>query len=207
MSFSVWSKSSARATFGSYSINACSWVRLTATLSTPGRLPSAFSIVPVHSEQCSPPMRARMRRRPGKLDGSSLQKRGVDSTVVARFMTVPHCVFGVFDNTRSLYAAQPNCQFFGPIGGLAADVLCCDGPMVNLGANSKVKRKLCNSFGMQWCKPEAHWGRLRVAAWQGQQLCRNSPEYELLLSWLHIPAEKGTELKGQALHQPPSGNQ
>src|SRR6266540_1988315 len=83
MSLSVCSRSSARATLGSYSISACSCVKLTATLSTPGRLLSAFSIVPVHNEQCSPPIRARIRRRPGSLEGSSLQKRGADSTVVA----------------------------------------------------------------------------------------------------------------------------
>src|SRR6266849_4877468 len=83
MCLSVWSRSSACATLGSYSISACSCVKLTATLSTPGRRPSACSIVPVHNEQCSPPIRARMRRRPGRLEGSSLQRRGADSTVVA----------------------------------------------------------------------------------------------------------------------------
>src|SRR5260370_14696323 len=72
-------------------MSACSWVRLTATLSTPGRLPSAFSIVPVHNEQCSPPMWARIRRRPGSLDGSSLQKCGAASTAVAALI-----IFGPF---------------------------------------------------------------------------------------------------------------
>ena len=86
MSFSVFSKSSARATLGSNSISACSWVKLTATLSTPGRLPSAFSIVPVHNEQCSPPIWARIRRRPGILEGSSLQEWGAVSMVAATFI-------------------------------------------------------------------------------------------------------------------------
>src|SRR5579875_1704 len=89
MSLSVCSRSSARATLGSYSISACSWVKLTATLSTPGRLPSAFSIVPVHNEQCSPPIRARIRRRPGSLEGSSLQKRGADSMLAAVLTRIP----------------------------------------------------------------------------------------------------------------------
>src|SRR5258708_22104399 len=83
MSRRVCSNCSGRATAGSYSISACSWVKLTATLSTPGRLPSAFSIVPVHNEQCSPPMCARIRRRPGSFEGSSLQKPRAVSTVVA----------------------------------------------------------------------------------------------------------------------------
>src|SRR5439155_1855141 len=83
MSLSVWRRASARVTLGSNSISACSCVKLTATLSTPGRLPSAFSIVPVHNEQCSPPIRARIRRRPASLEGSSLQKRSADSTVIA----------------------------------------------------------------------------------------------------------------------------
>lgn len=42
----------------------------------------AFSIVPVHKEQCSPPMRALIRRSPGFSDGSSLQKRSADSAVI-----------------------------------------------------------------------------------------------------------------------------
>src|SRR5713101_4473819 len=86
MSISVCSRSSARVTLGSYSMSACSWVRLTATFATPGSRLSAFSIVPVHNEQCNPPMRARIRRRPGSLDGSSLQKRGAVSTVATAFI-------------------------------------------------------------------------------------------------------------------------
>ncbi len=60
---------------GSYSTSACSWVRLTATLSTPGLRLSAFSMVLVQSEQWSPPMRARMRARSGRFAGSSVQSR------------------------------------------------------------------------------------------------------------------------------------
>ena len=58
---------------GSYSTRACSWVRLTATLETPGLRPRAFSSVPVHSEQCRPPMRARNRARPSAPTVSSSQ--------------------------------------------------------------------------------------------------------------------------------------
>src|SRR3546814_9137947 len=72
---------------GSYSMSACSWVRLTATLSTPFCRPGAFSIVPVHSEQCSPPRRARIRDRPGRAEGSSLQSSGALSAVVVAVMT------------------------------------------------------------------------------------------------------------------------
>src|SRR5260221_14313774 len=64
---------SGRATTGSYSTSACSCVRLTATLSTPGSRPSAFSMVPVQSEQWRPPIRARILRRSGRVEGSSLQ--------------------------------------------------------------------------------------------------------------------------------------
>src|SRR5579884_4143638 len=83
MSLRVLRTWSGRATCGSYSTSACSWVRLTATLSTPGRRPKAFSIVPVHSEQCSPPMRARIFLRPGRLDGSSLHSRSARSGAAA----------------------------------------------------------------------------------------------------------------------------
>src|SRR5258708_11242696 len=48
-------------TVGSYSTSACSWVRLTATFSTPSSRQRAFSRVPVQSEQCSPPILARKR--------------------------------------------------------------------------------------------------------------------------------------------------
>src|SRR5579884_2315084 len=75
ISRSVPSSCSGRTSAGSYSTSACSWVRLTATRSTPGRRPSAFSIVPVHSEQWSPPIRARICFRPGRLEGSSLHRR------------------------------------------------------------------------------------------------------------------------------------
>ncbi len=75
-------RSSGLAIAGSYSTSACSCVRLTATLSTPGTRPSAFSIVPGHNEQCSPPMRARILFRPGLGAGSSIQgwKCGVCSS-------------------------------------------------------------------------------------------------------------------------------
>src|SRR6266849_6456208 len=109
MCLSVCSRSSACATLGSYSISACSCVKLTATLSTPGRLPSAFSIVPVHNEQCSPPIRARIRRRPGTFEGSSLQKCGVDSTVVAvLMMTTPFQCQGLSClSPKAIFASQP----------------------------------------------------------------------------------------------------
>src|SRR5216683_3146365 len=73
MSRNVCSKRSGRATAGSYSTSACSCVRLTATLSTPGMRPRAFSMVPVHSEQCRPPILARIFFRSGRLVGSSVQ--------------------------------------------------------------------------------------------------------------------------------------
>src|SRR5262249_1899219 len=60
----------------------CSCVRLTATLSTPGSRPRAFSMVPVQSEQCSPPIRARIFRRFGLVDGSSLHGSNVESPVI-----------------------------------------------------------------------------------------------------------------------------
>src|SRR5712691_3496712 len=72
MSRRVCSNCSGWATAGSYSTSACSCVRLTATLSTPGSRPSAFSIVPVHREQWRPPIRARIFRRSGLAEGSSL---------------------------------------------------------------------------------------------------------------------------------------
>src|SRR6266849_3872287 len=61
MSRSVSKNSSGRITVGLYSTSACSCVRLTATFSTPGSRPRAFSSVPVQSEQCSPPILARKR--------------------------------------------------------------------------------------------------------------------------------------------------
>src|SRR5713101_2984425 len=61
MSRSVSKRSSERITVGSYSTRACSCVRLTATFSTPGSRPRAFSRVPVQSEQCNPPILARKR--------------------------------------------------------------------------------------------------------------------------------------------------
>src|SRR5215472_15380110 len=72
---------SGRATAGSYSTNACSCVRLTATLSTPGNRPSAFSIVPVQREQWRPPMRARIFRRFALADGSSLHSSNAEAAV------------------------------------------------------------------------------------------------------------------------------
>src|SRR6266542_1919571 len=81
MSRRVCRNCSGRATAGSYSTSACSCVRLTATLSTPGNRPSAFSIVPVHREQWRPPIRARTFRRLGLADGSSLHR--LDVKVVA----------------------------------------------------------------------------------------------------------------------------
>src|SRR5216684_3507766 len=82
MSRSVCSNCSGRATAGSYSTSACSCVRLTATLSTPGNRPSAFSMVPVQSEQWRPPIRARTFRRSGLADGSSLQGVNVEADLV-----------------------------------------------------------------------------------------------------------------------------
>src|SRR5262249_10820783 len=43
---------------------------------------------PVQSEQCSPPIRARMRARSGRLEGSSVQGRNAVSAVVAIAMAV-----------------------------------------------------------------------------------------------------------------------
>src|SRR5713101_1876916 len=77
MSRRICSKRSGRATAGSYSTSACSCVRLTATLSTPGMRPRAFSMVPVHSEQCRPPILARIVFRSGRLVGSSVQAMAV----------------------------------------------------------------------------------------------------------------------------------
>src|SRR5262249_17052354 len=74
---------SGRATAGSYSTSACSCVRLTATLSTPGNRPSAFSIVPVQREQWSPPIRARIFRRLALADGSSLHGLKLEAVCVA----------------------------------------------------------------------------------------------------------------------------
>src|SRR5713101_7218769 len=81
MSRRVCSNWSGRAMAGSYSSNACSCVRLTATLSTPGNRPSAFSMVPVQREQWRPPIRARTFRRSGLPDGSSLH--GVNAEAVS----------------------------------------------------------------------------------------------------------------------------
>src|SRR5712692_6716880 len=83
MSRRVCSNWSGRAMAGSYSTNACSCVRLTATLSTPDIRPSAFSMVPVQSEQWRPPIRARIFMRSGLADGSSLHGRKLDEVVVA----------------------------------------------------------------------------------------------------------------------------
>src|SRR6266545_3100981 len=88
MSRRVCNKTSGRATCGSYSTRACSWVRLTATLSTPGIRPSAFSMVPVQSEQCRPPIRARIFRRSGLAEGSSLQRLNVEAVAVEAVISV-----------------------------------------------------------------------------------------------------------------------
>src|SRR5712691_12701531 len=85
---------------GSNSTSACSCVRLTATLWTPGSRPTAFSIVPVHSEQCSPLILARNRERPPAARPSSTQY-GVDavgSIVATLLMTLPsYLVTGLLD--------------------------------------------------------------------------------------------------------------
>src|SRR5215467_4227712 len=86
MSRRVCRNCSGRATAGSYSTSACSCVRLTATLSTPGNRPSAFSIVPVQSEQWRPPMRARIFRRFALADGSSLHGVKPEAVCVATFI-------------------------------------------------------------------------------------------------------------------------
>src|SRR5260221_3729860 len=94
MSRRVCSKSSGRATAGSYSTSACSCVRLTATWSTPGIRLSSFSRVPVQSEQWRPPIRARIFLRPGRVEGSSLQGWTVDAMVVAVISHLQSLRFG-----------------------------------------------------------------------------------------------------------------
>jgi hypothetical protein len=51
-------------------------------LSTPGIRPRAFSIVPVQSEQCRPPILARIFLRSGLAEGSSLQRSNIDAVAV-----------------------------------------------------------------------------------------------------------------------------
>src|SRR6516164_11506935 len=92
MSRSVCRNCSGRATAGSYSTSACSWVRLTATLSTPGIRPRAFSIVPVQREQCNPPMRARIFLRFGLTEGSSVHGVKVEAVADAMFIVFPRIV-------------------------------------------------------------------------------------------------------------------
>ena len=107
MSRRVPSSASGRTTAGSYSISACSCVRLTLTLSTPAWRPRAFSMVPVQSEQCSPPMRARMRARSDRLAGSSLHRGAPAASDVADDMDAPSAgvrrddvVTGLLDRDR-----------------------------------------------------------------------------------------------------------
>src|SRR6266568_4698420 len=115
MSRKACSNCSGRATAGSYSTSACSCVRLTATLSTPGIRPSAFSIVPVQSEQWRPPIRARIFRRSGLADGSSLQ--GSNGEIVAVEAVIGNsgsCCQDERDASRSLQLFAP----YDPKAGL-----------------------------------------------------------------------------------------
>src|SRR3989442_6446307 len=100
MSFNVRRMSWGVTAAGSNSTSARSCARLTATLWTPGRRPSAFSIVPVQSEQCSPLILARNRERPLGVRPSSTQY-GVDalgSIVATLLMTLPsYLVTGLLD--------------------------------------------------------------------------------------------------------------
>src|SRR3546814_2855093 len=88
MSRRTWRRTSGFTTCGSNSTSACSWVRLTATVSTPFWRPSAFSMVPVQREQCSPPMRARMRARPGRSE-----EIGRDTSELQSLMRISYAVF------------------------------------------------------------------------------------------------------------------
>jgi hypothetical protein len=47
-------------------------------------------MVPVQSEQCSPPILARILFRSGRVDGSSLHKGGAESIAVDVFIRSPH---------------------------------------------------------------------------------------------------------------------
>src|SRR6516164_9851592 len=95
MSRRVCRNCSGRATAGSYSTSACSCVRLTATLSTPGNRPSAFSMVPVPREQRRPPMRARIFRRFALVDGSSLHGLKLEVVCTAIFIAFLHDPFAL----------------------------------------------------------------------------------------------------------------
>src|SRR2546422_9617136 len=100
MSFSVRRRSGGVMTAGSNPTSACSCVRLTATLWTPGSRPTAFSIVPVQSEQCSPLILARNRERPPGARPSSTQygADAVGSIVATLLMTLPsYLVTGLLD--------------------------------------------------------------------------------------------------------------
>src|SRR3989442_15325655 len=114
MSFNVRRMSWGVTTAGSNSTSACSCVRLTATLWTPGNRPSAFSIVPVQSEQCSPLILARNRDRPPGARPSSTQYGlyGVDAvgSIVTRseehtseLQSRPHLVCRLLLENKHLY--------------------------------------------------------------------------------------------------------